>query len=536
MTEERINTIEIDWQGLFKPIEGLQTSPQGTRVMNGIVVKPEIIPIIFVPGIMGSRLRQSGNEGKAWDPDAPVFMGVKYGLQGTPNRRKQMLIGGQSHDGSYLAVDPDNDKVPDIGKDKGWGGVAWSFYGRILKALTAHEWPNLVHACFDLPVYAFGYNWTDSNFESGRQLAKAIEKIIDENGKEAQCRQVILVTHSMGGLVARSACKLHGAESNVLGVVHGTQPATGSPAAYQRMKHGFRHLDGSMWDWLCHPIKKVTERVLGNKGPAVTIVLANMPGGLELLPNQLYQTNDGQTQWLHYEGADGANLALPLSDPYEEIYSEKSAPYRLVNPRWLGEQLSSGNEYHQVVRGEWKSYKGNLKKAKKLHKKLLSYFHPETFQFYSTGIDTADQIRIYSHKMPGEHLFYLKDQEGKRFFEFRDSANHMIDAENDPFLRDPTALEGHPRREALAVIHAYAVAPPTGSGDGTVPDSSGKALIAKPSYYNKGPDGTVEIHSGDEKEAARMHDQIFSSRTAQHITLKAIENLCKTKIKNETGI
>ena len=80
------------------------------------------------------------------------------------------------------------------------------------------------------------------------------------------------------------------------------------------------------------------------------------------------------------------------------------------------------------------------------------------------------------------------------------------------------------------------IAPPKGLGDGTVPDSSGRALTAKPAGYTKGPDGTVEINDGDEKAKARVHDQIYNTGTAQRITLKAIENLCKFKIKQETGI
>jgi pimeloyl-ACP methyl ester carboxylesterase len=187
-----------------------------------------------------------------------------------------------------------------------------------------------------------GDNGTCSNNDSGKELSKFINAVIEENNTWTVCRQVILVTHSMGGLVARSACKLHGAEGKVLGVVHGAQPAYGAPAAYQRMKHGFRDLNGSMWDWLVKPVDKIAQRVLGNNGKAVTILLANMPGGLELLPNQLYTTNDGSAQWLHCTDHRGASVSLPRSDPYGEIYEEKGAAWRLVNPKWLGDKASSG--------------------------------------------------------------------------------------------------------------------------------------------------------------------------------------------------
>ncbi|MDA8138785.1 MAG: alpha/beta hydrolase [Desulfobacteraceae bacterium] len=538
MAEDRTHRIEIDWQDLFKPIPGLQSSPDDARVINEIVVKPEIIPIIFVPGIMGSRLRKTGNGDKAWDPDALMFMGSKYLLSGTPEKRKKMLVGDQSHDSSYLEVDTESDKIPDIGKDKGWAGLAWGFYGGILKALSEYQWPALLKACFNFPVYAFGYNWTDSNHKSGEKLAAAIKKIIDANAQQGKCRQVILVTHSMGGLVARSACKLHGAESSVLGVIHGTQPATGAPAAYQRMKHGFRDLDGSLWDWLTHPISKATEMVLGNDGQKVTIILAHMPGGLELLPNQLYKTNDGSTQWLAYERADGSKVALPAKgDPYGEIYLEKDAPYRLIDPEWLGDIGKQGKSSPHEDEGKsaWDSFKFNLNKAQNFHSGLQDQGHAQTFQFYSAGIKTADRIKIAGSKIPGQHLYFYKTMQGKRYFDFRDSHNNRIDVQHDPYFSEPTSFELHPRRKELLVVYAYAVEPPMGSGDGTVPDCSGRALNVKPSNYDKGPDGTVDITDQDEKEAARAHDQIYNTSTAQYITVKAIENLCKTKIKTETG-
>ena len=45
------------------------------------------------------------------------------------------------------------------------------------------------------------------------------------------CETGSLVTHSMGGLAARSAMKLFGAEGRVLGVVQSVQPACGAVAA-----------------------------------------------------------------------------------------------------------------------------------------------------------------------------------------------------------------------------------------------------------------------------------------------------------------
>lgn len=93
--------------------------------------------------------------------------------------------------------------------------------------------------CFNLTVHAFGYNWTDSPEVNGEILANFISKLIDSYKKIGLCERVIIVTHSMGGLVARAACNLYGAEKNVLGVIHTVQPASDSPAGYWRIKGGF---------------------------------------------------------------------------------------------------------------------------------------------------------------------------------------------------------------------------------------------------------------------------------------------------------
>jgi alpha-beta hydrolase superfamily lysophospholipase len=48
-----------------------------------------------------------------------------------------------------------------------------------------------------------------------------------------QCEKVIVVTHSMGGLVARALIhpKMGSLKDKVLGIVHGVMPAIGAGAA-----------------------------------------------------------------------------------------------------------------------------------------------------------------------------------------------------------------------------------------------------------------------------------------------------------------
>ena len=542
MTQERINRIEINWRDLFKPINGLQTGPKEAPVINEVVVKQEIIPIIFVPGIMGSRLINRTTEERAWDPDKPSWMAKKYGFS-SPQKRKKRIVGEQAHDNAHLVVDNENakhnKKIPDGMHDNGWGGVFWGSYGTILKTLSSHEWPEPLHACFHFPVYAFGYNWTATNDESGKELSTYIDNIIQKNAGQGECNQVILVTHSMGGLVARSACMLHKAQGKVLGVVHGVQPATGAPAAYFRMKAGFEPpgRPDKLWDWLRNPLKPVLEtvkgnaanRILGHFGRDVTIVMANCPGALELLPNKLYKDNNGSSQWLSYTDHLGKRSDYPRKDPYREIYGIQDPAYRLVNPAWLGEASPNDNRSGYIDEGkpDWDNFILNLNKAGEFHDRLGTNMHPETYQFYATDLETVDRVDIASEKrlQQGSLYFEAKDKD-KFIMEIRDEAGEKTLTPGDYALTS-----------ALAGKHClvYSLQPPSGSGDGTVPDSSGRALAARAASYTLASGSTVAVDENDEHFYSRKHDDIYKFKTAKHITLRAIENLCRHKIRTETA-
>ncbi|MBW9336870.1 alpha/beta hydrolase, partial [Herbaspirillum sp. RU 5E] len=90
------------------------------------------------------------------------------------------------------------------------------------------------------PVHAVGYNWLQSNGVSAQRLGGEIERITAYyRSKGKHCEQVILITHSMGGLVTRACAQLPGMAERILGVVHGVMPAIGAPATYKRMRAGF---------------------------------------------------------------------------------------------------------------------------------------------------------------------------------------------------------------------------------------------------------------------------------------------------------
>lgn len=114
---------------------------------------------------------------------------------------------------------------------------------------------------FLFPLHVFGYNWLADNAESASKLVEYIDNVIKLyrcHGYGLAVEKVILVTHSMGGLVARYAMNptpestFDGCQNKVLGVVHGVIPDLGSPAAYRRMGTGASeegHTAGHILGW-----------------------------------------------------------------------------------------------------------------------------------------------------------------------------------------------------------------------------------------------------------------------------------------------
>ena len=530
----QINNIDITWKDLFQPIPGLRTYRH-----NQICIEREVIPIIFIPGIMGSRLVRASDKAKLWDPDDPKFMLNKYGSLKDAARKRKALLVGKKFNPDYAQVanlDEKHNRKISSETDKnrvrrGWGGVMWGSYGDLLITLQEHRWPEPISHCFELPVHAFGYNWCASNYVSGRALSKEIDRIIGcyRDGPEGQvggpypriCNSVILVTHSMGGLVARSACMLHGAQEKVLGVVHGVQPATGSPAAYWRMKAGFERPRGgptrTWWDWLRNPKKMAKHKILGTvsaiilgtDGEEVTSLLGNMPGGLELLPTTDYADNAGNIPWLRYPGIK-ADLILPRQDPYEEIYKRRDTVYRMVNPEWLDPKGKENAIPEQKT--AWHLYEGYLGEAKQFHSQLGLDYHPETYQFLGTDLDSPDKV-VFTRKPHISHQPHVHYD--PPFFNKGTYATY-VDV-NDRHLPDS---EG--------AAHIVMMGMPDGKGDGTVPESSGSALKVEETRVKK-------IGQDDADWFCLGHQDIYSTTAAQRFVFDSIGSLIFGVIDKECG-
>ena len=178
--------------------------------------------VFFVPGIMGSRLRfldSTGGDGGKWDPDEISEM-TFWLLTSVKNIRKVFgsYTGYPIGPAPFTAIDWDP-------RPFGWSTVVKSYYKSFLSYLEGELGT----------VYAIGYDWTKDCRQSGDQVAKTIETIALLNGY----KRVSIITHSMGGLVVRSALLRRPSFLKLVsGVIHIAQPVTGASIAYRRCLTG----------------------------------------------------------------------------------------------------------------------------------------------------------------------------------------------------------------------------------------------------------------------------------------------------------
>jgi hypothetical protein len=410
----------------------------GDKARHDVRVPPgKVIPVIFLPGVMGSNLRMTKKrqnddlkrpDNRAWRPDdlmtiageidVAVGNGMGNWLKNATPAQRQLIFDPNETEVEYyhytesnerfdpdgketLAADARHQNVPDsleaipplmgqrsfpigrgnsrsamakkretpaqIARWRGWSEVLFAgAYGEMLK--TAEKYLNnmllggevnpiwqsvcvspsefggipatpisevdlkKIAACW-YPVHAMGYNFLQSNSDSAKAIAGRIRGLIKGYQKCGfKCDEVIIVTHSMGGLVGRALLHpdygnmLNDKEVKILGMYHNVMPTIGAAATYKRMRFGFKDKWG--------PAASLAAQVIAIDGENATAILANTPAPLEMLPGRAYGS-----AWLKVVDETGKLLwSCPRgkAKSLESIYLQTdSAWWRLVNPLWV---------------------------------------------------------------------------------------------------------------------------------------------------------------------------------------------------------
>lgn len=518
-------TAQPDCDGNFRATAHLSSVDCKTRALLKIP-SSKVIPVIVIPGIMGSNLCATTDANKpankalkpgeaAWRPPNGSSEGLNEAKKWTkrlPKLRQQIL------DAETLDVDDSGSfyGTPDVQvpfdaavlKERGWGQIHASSYGVLLGELELHlnsvfraVWgkPSLQERWLYLgkwdrslwnvrkdtgvtvklteaelekfaechyPVYALGYNWLQSNAVSADRLEKRINDIIKFwTDRKQQCSQVILVTHSMGGLVARACAKR--IPDKILGVVHGVMPALGAPVCYRRIACG---TEGGSF------IANKFAEIAGRTEADTTAVMATAPGPLELLPNNRYPK-----PWLHatFDAGDGERLAhmnLPDGNVYD-MYRDTTSWYRMIDPA-LADPADKFGSPIKVVN----EIKKAIIKAEHFHTTLLGdYYHPNSYAFYG---DDTDQLSFGSCRWHAVNTATAPEQ--------------RVLASGTVVSRDPDTGGRTVKFSNGATIH-FTHSVQDGPGDGTVPQQSGMgpASRVKQLFCTKGYDhqGSYENES-----------------------------------------
>lgn len=561
-----------------KVAEGYST-PKADKLAQRMVIPPKrVLPIVFLPGIMGSNLRMSAerqallkkSNNIAWRPeDKSESLDL---ANASPARRQSQLDpdttevdiydpitnptgdkdetsyerhGNVETGDYYLGVGIDTPLLVNDGKrvangktseqkarERGWGEVFYSSYRELLEmcekhlnqpyvspgqpstwwktemfGVSPHSWQALpefklapldesmlkqaVTGCW-FPVHAMGYNWLKSNRESGEAIATRIEALIKRYLAQGyQCEKVIIVTHSMGGLVARALIHpdMGNLKAKILGMVHGVMPATGAGAGYKRMRCGF---EGGLMN--------IPSKVCGNLGREVTAILGNAQGGLELLPSRAYGN-----AWLQVQHQDSVLLSLPKKgDPYEEIYKVKNKWYGLVyDEKWLN---PAGLDDRNLARTH-----SLLDAANTFHNAIENTFHEQSYAHYGNDANRRAWHRVLwdmSHPIAPallDNLQLLRDSlQGELI---------LSDPSNPPkgVVKLPNQLTPRSGPPLKAIMR-----PAADAGDQTVPVHSAN------SQYASGKFKGIFSQTGYE------HQSSYSDKNALRSTLYSIVQIART--------
>jgi hypothetical protein len=359
----------------------------------------------------------------------------------------------------------------------------------------------LERAKFRFPVYACGYNWLESNKYAAAGLKSRINRIIEENNAAGfQCSQVILVTHSMGGLVARACAQLPEMEDKIAGIVHGVMPATGAAVAYRRCKVGMGDEDFA------------AGLVIGSNGREVTAVFAQAPGALQLLPSQEYGRH-----WLKISDETGkTSEALPANDPYTEIYLRKDRWWGLIREDWLNPPGGKSIK--------WQEYADNIRLAKDFHNKLSRKYHPNTFVFYGAGegkqasFESINWSMTRGHRPPAGPAPTLAQIAEFSHQELREGGDNNLQVGGQHKFGSGEGETGFGDSSAPDVETSFwtlSCAKQDGRGDGTVPASSGMSPRGC---------GGKNIHQ-QFRLVGFSHEPAYKNETAQHVTHYAITKI-----------
>lgn len=347
------------------------------------------------------------------------------------------------------------------------------------------------------PVHAMGYNYMVSNAKSAKVLAERIRGLVKGyQNRGFKCDEVIIVTHSMGGLVGRAL--LHPSYGNllndksvkVLGMYHNVMPTIGAASAYKRMRFGFKE----SWGY----IASLEASVLAIDGRHATAILANTPAPLEMLPGAAYGKD-----WLKVIDVSGKTLwSWPREGgtALDSIYLQRaSAWWRLVNPEWINPA-----DISEADGGGITKVTERLRNAAKFSHSIEQTFHPTNC--YASFCASLEQ------KSYGEIVFKAAEAWNPHA---KKSDGPLPSPDTWTLLADDA--KGTLKVQAGDRVLVLYLQKPNAAGDQTVPSERSACKIK----------GTLFVH-GENSGQGYEHQASYSDPQVLRSMLYSISQIAKT--------
>lgn len=241
-------------------------------------------PLIFVPGIFGSKLCENGDPTKL--------------LWGSISAWKKLPLLKLEADGrtSKVQVEP----CGLIDEFVYFGSLGQDIYGKFLEALP----PDYV---LGTNLFIFPYDWRLSSFDNAEKFEVAIEEFAKQ-AKLGKADQFDVVAHSMGGLVVTLSVN-RGTNKRVFRLITVSTPFQGSVAVFPSLEEG--------WGWLQHQFVSMEQ---------VRDTVLSFPAIFELLPTYDKCCALGS-------GPPGQELDLKKLDDLKRIGWLRSMPSELLAAR-----------------------------------------------------------------------------------------------------------------------------------------------------------------------------------------------------------
>jgi len=346
------------------------------------------------------------------------------------------------------------------------------------------------------PVHAMGYNFLQSNGKSATIIAKRIRGLVEGYQKRGfKCDEVIIITHSMGGLVARALLHpdygnmLNDKTVKILGIYHNVMPTMGAGSAYKRMRFGFQDKPGKL--------AQIGAKVIAINGEHATAILANTPAPLELLPGAAYGKD-----WLKVIEESGKTLwSWPRNDEtaLNSIYLQsEDAWWRLINPKWINPA-----NVEEKNGGGLGKVQNRLKNASKFLQSIENTFHP--IHCYASFCASLERVTY------GEVVFKTQNflwQPGKIRKALPPPETWKLLADD---AKGKLTVQAGEQKLFLLLQH------PNAAGDETVPSQRSARLIK----------GNLFVH-GETKGESYEHQASYSDPKVLASMLYSIVQIAKT--------